>query len=47
MEKNSGGVRAVAQKLHLSKKSTYESFAHEVKSSLKSVWTTTIGRDPV
>jgi len=47
IEKNSGGVRTVALKLHLSKKSTLESFAQEVKSSLKSVWTTTIGRDPM
>jgi len=31
-------VRAVALKLDLSKKSTFESFAQEVKSSLKSVW---------
>src|SRR5664279_1386463 len=36
--KNSGGVRAVALKLDVSKKSTFESFAQEVKSSLKSVW---------
>jgi hypothetical protein len=45
--KNSGGVRAVALKLDLSKKSTFESFAQEVKSSLKSVWNRTIGRDPM
>ena len=31
-------MRAVALKLDLSKKSTFESFAQEVKSSLKSVW---------
>jgi uncharacterized protein len=31
-------VRAVALKLDLGKKSTFESFAQEVKSSLKSVW---------
>jgi hypothetical protein len=43
----SGGVGAVALKLDLSKKSTFESFAQEVKSGLKSVWTRTIGRDPM
>jgi uncharacterized protein len=37
IEKNSGGVRAVALKLDLGKQSTFESFAQEVKSSLKSV----------
>jgi hypothetical protein len=47
IEKNSGGVTAVALKLDLSKKSTFESFAQEVKSSLKSVWNRTIGRDPM
>jgi hypothetical protein len=31
-------VRPVALKLDVSKKSTFESFAQEVKSSLKSVW---------
>jgi hypothetical protein len=33
IEKNSGGVGTVALKLDLSKKSTIESFAQEVKSS--------------
>ena len=47
IEKNNGGVRAVALKLDVSKKSTFESFAQEVKSSLKSVWNRTIGRDPM
>jgi hypothetical protein len=40
-------VSAVALQLDLSKKSTFESFAQEVKSSLESVWNRTIGRDPM
>jgi hypothetical protein len=47
MEKNRGGVRAATLKLDMSKKSTFESFAQEVKSGLRSVWTRTIGRDPM
>src|SRR6202034_1910115 len=47
MEKNRGGVRAATLKLDMSKKSTFESFAQEAKSGLRSVWTGTIGRDPM
>jgi len=45
--KKSGGVSAVALKLDLSKKSTFGSFAQEVKSSLSQFGIERIGRDPM